>query len=362
MAYKCKILSIDGGGIRGIVPAIILAEIERRTGKRIFQMFDLVVGTSTGGMLALGLTKPDPQNPNQAHYKAQDLVEFYKKHGKTIFQKTLLVETRRKLLYPIIELIEKLSGEPVGDLEDLLNPKYIAKGREEVLTELLGNTPLDQALKEVFVTSYDTVLRMPVFFTSKEKKPKFGENYRKICAGFTMKQAAMATSAAPTYFEPVQLATSSDPNAEGFYSLVDGAVFANNPTSLAIMEAIIDAKKAGNKLEMDDILVVSIGTGSLTRKYPYDQIKKWGVVQWIQPVLQMTVDGQSESVSCQLEQLLPHASDRPKQYYRFQGFLTKANDNMDDTEPENIERLESLANQIIFEREGDLKELCQQLL
>ncbi|MCT7952115.1 patatin-like phospholipase family protein [Ancylothrix sp. C2] len=362
MSYKFKILSIDGGGIRGILPATILAEIEKRTGLRVFEMFDLMAGTSTGGMLALGLAKPNPNNPTEAEYTAKDLVEFYKKHGKTIFQKQRLVEVRRKFLQPILTQMQKLSGEPIGDIEDLFDPKYIAQGREDVLDKLLGEMPLEKALKEVFITSYDTVLRLPVFFTSKDKLPWYGENYRKICKGFTMKQAAMATSAAPTYFPSFLLPTEADSNANGSYCLVDGAVFANNPTSLAIMEAIIDAKKEGKTLNMDDILVVSLGTGSLTRKFPYEKTKRWGVLEWIEPIIQITLDGQSESVACQLEQLLPNANEKPKQYYRFQGSLDKANDNLDDPSPENIANLEELARRIIKERDKDLDQLCEQLM
>ncbi len=341
MSFKFKILSIDGGGIRGIIPAIILAEIEKRTGKRISQLFDLIAGTSTGGMLVLGLTKPNPENAGLPHYTAEELIEFYRQHGKRIFFETFL---------------EKLIR-----IDDLFFPKYSSKGREEVFTELLGNTPLTAALKEVFITSYDTELRMPVFFTSKpERENTQAKSFRKICNGFTMTEAAMATSAAPTFFPPYLLPTrQADP---GFYTLVDGGVFANNPTSMAIMEAIIASKKAGEKLELEEILVVSMGTGSLTRKYTYESIKHWGMFRWVRPVISITLDGQSEAVACHLEQLLPEAEGNPKQYYRFQELLTDANDDLDDASPENIVSIKKLAQKIIADRNADLDELCEQLL
>ena len=78
------ILSIDGGGIRGIIPAMILAEIERRTGCRTAQLFDLIAGTSTGGVLALGLTVPDEKR-KRPKYKASQLVSFYEEDGKEVF-------------------------------------------------------------------------------------------------------------------------------------------------------------------------------------------------------------------------------------------------------------------------------------
>lgn len=350
MTFKYKILSIDGGGIRGIIPATIIAEIERRANKPICQLFDMIAGTSTGGILALGLTKPDPENAAIPHYQASDLIDLYKKEGKRIFNQSW---------------IDKL--EEVSEL--FRKPKYSSVGRQEVLEEYLGKrTPIQTALTEVFITSYETELRMPVYFTSNKAEEKtVGLDFHRVCRGITMVEAGMATSAAPTYFEPVAIAT--DNKSNGLYSLVDGGVFANNPTSLAIMEAIIASKKAARKLNqpdkklaLDDILVVSIGTGSLTREYEFDQMTRWGQAQWIQPILNIVLDGQSEAVGSQLDQLLPDADNDPKQYYRFQPRLTKGNDDIDDPSPENIQQLEERANGLIEARTDELDRLCQLLL
>lgn len=366
MSYKLKLLSIDGGGIRGIIPAIILDKIEQRTGKRISQLFDLIAGSSTGGLLALGLTKPNLENPGEAQYTAQDLINLYKEQGQRIFtEEEKFIETAlERANSQLRNLLKQLSlpfSLPEIDLNNLRGPKFTSRGRQEVLTQFLGNTPIQKALKEVFITSYDTELRTPIFFTNNELAEKTGGNFRKICKDFTMTQAAMATSAAPTYFEPYQVPTTT--TNSGYYSLVDGGVFANNPTSLAIMEAIISHKRATKEtIGLDDILVVSLGTGSLTRIYRYQDIRGWGSLNWVLPLLNVVMDGQSESVSCQLEQLLPEANEVPKQYYRFQGLLNDCNDDIDDTSPPNISRLENLAQQIIQQRDTDLKELCEQLV
>ncbi|MFT4314919.1 MAG: patatin-like phospholipase family protein [Wolbachia pipientis] len=82
------ILSVDGGGIRGIIPAMILAEIEKRTRKRIAEIFDLMAGTSTGGIVVAGLCKKDERGNPQ--YSANDLVEFYQKYGAYIFKSSFL--------------------------------------------------------------------------------------------------------------------------------------------------------------------------------------------------------------------------------------------------------------------------------
>jgi uncharacterized protein len=82
-----KVLSIDGGGIKGIIPAMILAEIERRAEKRIAEVFDLVAGTSTGGILALGLTKPGQDGGPE--YSAKKLIDLYETEGGKIFDRSV---------------------------------------------------------------------------------------------------------------------------------------------------------------------------------------------------------------------------------------------------------------------------------
>ncbi|MDF5726452.1 MAG: patatin-like phospholipase family protein, partial [Rhizonema sp. PD38] len=138
---KYKILAIDGGGIRGIIPAMILAEIEKRTLKPISSLFDLIAGTSTGGILALGLTKPGLIDALDGsllpEYSAENLLQIYIEYGAEIFYE------------PFFEKI-------LGQLEDIfIQPKYSSEGREEIIRQYFGYAPLDKNLKEVFVTSYD---------------------------------------------------------------------------------------------------------------------------------------------------------------------------------------------------------------
>ncbi|AKG22549.1 patatin-like phospholipase family protein [Calothrix sp. 336/3] len=341
MPYKYKILSIDGGGIRGIIPAMVLAEVEKRTGKHICQLFDLIAGTSTGGILGMALTKPHPERKNEPQYTAKELIEMYRHDSARIFDEPFL--------------------EGLVHFDDIVGPKFPSQGRNDVLTQYLGDTQINEALTNIFVTSYDIELRMPIFFTKNDKNLA-RDNFRKLCQGYTMKQAAMATSAAPTYFEPYKVPT-TDRTDNGYYSLVDGGVFANNPTSLAIMEAIINSKqKHKETLALNEILVISLGTGSLTRKYPYEQAKEWGLLGWIAPLINIIMDAASESVACQLEQLLPKATAEPQQYYRFQPQLNKANDDMDDVSRGNIYELETLGKLVIQQNSSEIDELCEQLM
>jgi patatin-like phospholipase/acyl hydrolase len=177
-----------------------------------------------------------------------------------------------------------------------------------------------------------------------------------------MFEAAMATSAAPTFFPPYKLETGHHTD-EGYYALVDGGVFANNPSSLAMMEAMISYKrKTGEELNRKDMLVVSLGTGSLTKKYKYRDVKNWGQIKWALPLLNVVFDGQSESVAFQLNQLMVTEGEN-RNYYRFQLQVSSDNghDQMDNASPSNIEHLEDRGKKLIEHRQESLEKLCKLL-
>ena len=345
---KYRILSIDGGGIRGIIPAMILAEIEKRTQKPIHSLFDLIAGTSTGGLISLGLTKPAPgsgpnsENP-KAQYTAEDLINMYVEYGGVIFY-------------------EAWYEQMLGPLEDLLNrPKFASEGREEVVMKYFGDNPLEDCLKEVLITSYDIEQRIPIFFSSNvEKQWTRSRKFRTLCQGFTLKDAAMATSAAPTYFEPYHVPTSH--NTNGYYTLVDGGMVANNPANLAMIEAEMSARKKGETLSNSDILLVSLGTGSLTTAYNYHEAKNWGLVQWARPLMNILFDGGSELVAGELRRLLEPVNREDTQlYYRFQTFLTAELEAMDNATGENIQALQGIAKRLIIEETEEIDRLCDLL-
>ena len=347
---KYKILSIDGGGIRGIIPALLLAEIERRTQKPIFSLFDLITGTSSGGILALGLTKPRlssdvSDNLPVAEYTAEDLLQLFLEYGVEIFYEPLF---------------ERL----LGPLEDIfLQPKYPSESKEEIFRQYFGNAPLENNLKEVFVTSYDIEQRIPIFFTNQPEKQQIeSKNFQKLCGGFSLLDAALATSATPTYFAPHRIVNSY--NSSIVYTLIDGGVFANNPAQLAILEAQISSKRKAQKvLNTEDILVVSLGTGSLTSIYPYKEVKNWGLLQWGRPLLNIVFDGGSEVVAGELEQLFEPTDKEAKNfYYRFQTLLDSELEEIDNTKLQNTRQLQAIAHRLISNKSQQIDELCSLLL
>jgi patatin-like phospholipase/acyl hydrolase len=152
-----KVLSIDGGGIRGIIPAMVLAEIEGRTEKRTAEVFDLVAGTSTGGILALGLTKPGPDGKSE--YSAERLIELYETEGRKIFS------------LPVWHRIHSVGG--------LAEEKYPAKGIEEVAKRYFKDVRLAEAITEILVAAYEIEKRGPWFFKRRHARDQArkGDNF-----------------------------------------------------------------------------------------------------------------------------------------------------------------------------------------
>ncbi len=375
MTFKATVLSIDGGGIKGIVPATILAEIEYRTKKNIHELFDLIAGTSTGGILALGLTVPISDENRVAKFEGAELVDLYKKEGEIIFKRR--PEEKQNLFKDISKTgfnaaLSKIAPD-IKNPEDLFSPKYTRTGKMNVIKKYFGETLLQKALTEVVIISYCTNLKMPFLFTSQPRKEEeHKENFRIVCEGYTMQQAAMATSAAPTYFRPyvIPVIAGRDPD----YTLIDGGVIANNPTSIAIIEIMNSYKiKTGENLSLDDILVVSLGTGGRSRKLDIKEIENWGKLKWGEPLINITLSGQSEIVDYQMEQLLSVNNTQKKQYYRFQPQYPdiqttgtqenySVNDDMDDTSESNISTLEDVTSKFISNRNLILNSLCEELI
>jgi patatin-like phospholipase/acyl hydrolase len=322
---KVKILSIDGGGIRGLIPAMVLAKIEEMTSKPICKLFNFISGTSTGGIIALCLTKPSNNNKDIPEYSAQDIVNLYVENGKKIFSSNIL--------------------HKIISFNGLFDEKYSSGGIESLLKKYLGTSRLSDCLTNVLIPSYEIGLRRPFFFKNWHAKSKDDKKNN-----FYMWQVARATSAAPTYFEPFKLEIDNDNS----YCFIDGGVFANNPAMCAFADAKVIYK------DIEDILIVSLGTGEFTRSIPYDKAKDWGLAKWAKPILDTIFDGESDTVDYQLRQLL-----KRNNYYRIQASLEKlGKDEIDDASDKNINELILLGQSLIedWQRNGYLERLCYKLI
>ena len=356
------VLAIDGGGIRGIIPAVILAYIERQMKEqlsdgckkdqlRIADVFDLIAGTSTGGIIALALTKPDDSG-KRPEYTAKRLVDLYLNEGENIFCK------------PKFHRIRSVRG--------WLNKKYPANGIQKVLEEYFRCTRLDQAVTRVLIPTYDMrgarVHLQKDFDCRRGGHPRFFKSYsindktqasdthqKQLTENPLMRDVARATSAAPTYFEPIDLDLQM-PDLTLVETLVDGGIFANNPAMCAYADAkrIIQSGGSPN----DQILLVSIGTGNLTGALKAEAAKNWGKLRWIETLITMIFDGASDTVNYQLEQLIPGKNN----YYRFQPQLTFGQDEMDDATRGNLLSLKALASTFIKTEKCALNTISERLM
>ena len=318
MAEPVRVLSIDGGGIRGVIPAAVLVEIEGRTGRTVSELFDLVAGTSTGGIIALALTAPGEHGAPR--WRASDLLELYRREGEHIFSRSV--------------------WQRITSAEGVLDEKYPADGLEAALAKYFGDARLRDALTPVLVTAYELERRKPFFFRSRRAAvdPVYD---------FPMREAARATSAAPTYFEPPQLVNEADGER---YALVDGGVFANNPSMCAYAEILSEDRRA-------DVLVVSLGTGQLNRPIHYADAKDWGLLGWARQIFKVVLDGVSDTTDYELEQLLG-----PERHARLQIELIGASDDLDDASPQNIANLETKARELIAANDAQIDQVCAALV
>lgn len=314
-----RILAIDGGGIRGLYAAYLLQAIEERTQKPLSSVFDVIAGTSTGGILALGLTTPN--DTGKPKFSARDLIKLYETQGDKIFYSSI--------------------ARQITTLGGLGQNKYSSDGLNKLLHEYFGNTTLSQSLTNVMVTSYNIEEARPYFFRSDQAKEDLSADHYLV-------QAARATSAAPTYFSPAHFSARDGKQ----YTLVDGGIIANNPS----LDALLLAKLLYP--EAKDYFLVSIGTGDLRKGLAYDQIGKQGELGWLAEIVNVMMDGNSILNDERMQALLNGPMQR---YYRLQWPFPPENGAMDNVSEDNIKAIKRIAQDAKRFFNRDLDEISQKL-
>jgi patatin-like phospholipase/acyl hydrolase len=346
---RFRILCVDGGGIRGLIPALVIAELERRLQAeagpeaRASDYFHMIAGTSTGGLVALSLTAPDPDHPERPAVSANELASFYVEDGPVIFHRSLLQRLRT--------------------LWGWIGPKYTLGPLEEAIERRLGKSRIGNALRELIVTSYDMTNREPYFFKRwRAREAPDSDRNRPIT------DAGLATSAAPTYFPSHEL----DGRA-----LVDGGVFAGNPVIVAIVEALKRIDDHPHNLDPDDLLVVSLGTGLHESGYSQSQVEGWGRLGWIlprggePPIIGATLDGASDGADHWAHTLLNHPADpnisraevgHGPRFFRWQVQLHDSIALDDASDDVLIEKLPAAAKELIDSRDTEIDQVVERLL
>ncbi|CAA2981274.1 patatin 2 [Olea europaea subsp. europaea] len=303
------VLSIDGGGIRGIIPGTFLAFLEAKLQEldgpnaRIADYFDVVAGTSTGGLIATMLTAPGEDN--RPLYAAKNITSFYLEHGPKIFP-----ERRRKNFFSTISNV--LGG-----------PKYDGKYLKSLIQGLLGNLTLNRTLTNVVIPAFDIKRLQPIIFNSKEAKSDVSKNA-------LLSDVCLGTSAAPTYFPPHYFETTDAQGNIKTHDLVDGGVAANNPTLVAIThisrEILLGSFELVDMEPMNTsrMVVLSLGSGiaKLEEKYNVKNATDWGLLGWMYnagatPLLDIFGDASSDMVDIHVSTLFQSLRNE-KNYLRIQ--------------------------------------------
>ena len=294
------ILSLDGGGMRGVIPVRVLIELQKCLKEAGYEdplvnCFDLVTGTSTGGLIALALTCADQS--------LEDLLHTYKVAGSVAFPPSALG----------------------GALRSITAEKYPVDGLEKLFRMWYGKALLSQAKVRTMIMAYD-------ISCGKEVEMKSWED-----GDIPVFDAARATSAAPTYYTPLR---------RGSKVLVDGGVIANNPSLFAYSQA--------RKLFPDckDFTIVSIGTAGYVHKMANQSTS--GILNWLDNIVPMYSTAQKRTVDSVLE-LIPEVS-----YIRIEDQL-REKISLDDTSPRALKLMSDHAETLCTRFRPELEELAKAL-
>lgn len=297
MLKTVRILSIDGGGVRGILPIIFLTALEKELRRPLHTCFDLVAGTSIGAMIACGIVAPKPLT-------AQRMLDTF--------------VSKKNRIFPF---------QPARQISSVITrSKYAAEPLEELLSGLFGMSRLSQCVTELLVPTYEIEKREATFLKSWKARgegilpPELPELH-----DYYLKDVVRASSAAPTYFPPAYIRSISGSGG----AFIDGAITANNPA----MCALASARKLYPDAER--FIVLSIGTGQQCLPIKYADAVRFGLLAWPRPIIECLMDAAGDIVDYQIDEAF--GSNVAK--YRIQFDIGRASGEIDDASDVNLKNL-----------------------
>ncbi|MEM6413041.1 MAG: patatin-like phospholipase family protein [Pseudomonadota bacterium] len=339
-----RVLSIDGGGVRGIVAAVLLDAMDQEYSLAggngpVTDRFDVIAGTSTGAIIAAGLALPNDRG-SRPRRSPSDLRTLYRERARKIFPMRFWSRV------PVI-----------GRLRQFFGPLYANEALLRVLESELGDDDFQDLRRNLLISSYSIDPRGTAFFRG-------GPGYRELqlpegitppAHGVRVVDAVAGSASAPTFFPPHRI---KNRHTGKYQTVIDGGVFLNDPALLALAEAKM-------LFPGDDIEVVSIGTGRVTETYPFEKARGWGFFEWLSPIgryrtplISAISDGQTRAVSAQMKKLIGD------DYHRFDYDLSLGygSPNLDDASRRNMKRLELGAMKMADEMRPDLRRLVDTMI
>ncbi len=368
-----RMLSIDGGGMRAIIPAIILVAMEKLTYAPISKLFDFIGGVSTGGLLALGLTKPHEDGSGRPQYKAEELLKIFTDEHGLMFQENAeyqplpealsslekldWVTQHPRYLDPSPFFMKKFSNVTVASaLTDTLIATNDYREVTQRITQValrsrmagfgMGSNILDSPTS-IYI-SHDN-FNKSIYYFSKTGLKVLKYNFSKALTQtksytismvsteiFTMNAALRASSATPTLFPSMACCNKT---------FIDGGVLQNNPA----MPCIFDAFNRG--YNENDLLLVSLGTGMVPSQPISHDFASSIVSNWSH------LTGPDLEAQETIKKLLG-----PGAYHRFQYRFPDQAPPLDDVKSETLELLQDAGHGFVEDNIDQLRDLCKQLM
>lgn len=318
MSYTCKILAVDGGGIRGVIPAYILQQLEQDVGSPLYQYFDIIAGTSTGGLIAMGLASVRPDGKPRT---ATEILKVYMDDESDIFNKQSSGDGAQSKYFSIASFLQSLFG----------NDLTLSQAQQKL--QALGHPTPKQVLTTCYTLNTASATNVgPYLFNWIDAADSSDDDYY-------VWEATLGTSSAPTYF-PVANVGSGAPNGSGAVNrwVADGGVAANNPALYALASAF----QLNLCSDLSDVLIVSLGTGlyNVGIQIPNND-GNWGLAQWTlgfdvndnttEPLLNVLAMSNVLSPCQQLQAIMPTGS-----YYRLEPTIPYNEATLDGTDTQAL--------------------------
>lgn len=321
---KFRILSLDGGGLKGHLTIGVLKELNRLLDTDIVDQFDLIAGTSTGGLLACGLSLSKTRSSHivSTEYEIDKIQSMYNQMGPSIFPSGP---------YAINRLLR--------NCKSLLRPKYNSKHLQSSVRSFFKTARLSDCGVPIVIPAYDVLGERPLIYSSRFINRS--SNDFNLNKNYLLSDICLATSAAPTYLTSVRLKQYWDSNNQAKYvECIDGGVFLNNPALYAILEVISNStdplyvsRLGVDKIRFEDISVLSIGTGDSIQVG--NTKKNWGKIRWAFHIAGTMMQSSSQITDAQISSLLE------ERYFRIDIPLSKKYSGMDDSREKTKKAWES---------------------
>ncbi|MCH9664383.1 MAG: AMP-binding protein [Gammaproteobacteria bacterium] len=311
-----NILSLDGGGIRGVMTTRIVSWVEEQLQQasgskdtRLIDFFDFFIGTSTGGLMTCCYLMPDDDG-TRPRYSAKDVEDLYRNLGDKVFS---------------LNLWQKVSRG-----HGITSAKYPAKDIEQILNDNFGDLQLNQLLRPCIISAYDMRRNKRLLFRQHRATKSPVDNFyvRDICR---------ATTSAPTYFPPCLIKSLSGDE----YLCVDGGVIGGNP----VLSGYSELRRVDSRARASGMNLLSLSTGNYVEKYDEKDVMGWGKLEWYRPLVNLMVNNNILNADFQMKMIF---RENPNNYMRVDPVLdAKELSRIDLASQENMQNLQQVADNYI---------------